>query len=91
MNLATSNERGVSTTTISAVNTFILSINTRVPSIVAIPVKLWVNPSKSPSENWSASAITLLTISPVECESKKLRGSLSILLRASFLISLTTL
>ena len=70
MKRATSKDNGVSTITISAVNISILSINTRVPNMVAIPVKLCVKPSKSPSENWSASAITLLTISPVECESK---------------------
>ena len=48
-----------------AVNTFNLTIKNNVPKIVAIPVKLCVKPNKSPSENWSASAITLLTISPV--------------------------
>ena len=74
-----------------AVNTFNLTIKNNVPKIVAIPVKLWAKPNKSPSENWSASAITLLTISPVGWASRKLRGRCSILLNASFLMSLTTL
>ena len=58
------NESGVIRTTTSVIHRLIESINARVPIIVIIPLKNWVKPIKRPSANWSASAITLDTISP---------------------------
>ena len=65
MNEAIINESGVTTTTTIVIHQLILNINMRVPRIVTTPVKNWVKPIKSPSANWSTSAITLDTISPL--------------------------
>ena len=62
----------------------------RVPKIVRIPVNSCVNPIKSPSENWSISAIRRLMISPWEWESMYLSGRLSTFANARTRISFTT-
>ena len=70
MNAATSRLTGVMSTTTRAMRIFVTSMNMSVPSIVSIPEKNWVNPSRSPSENCSTSDMILLTISPERCESR---------------------
>ena len=48
---ATRNETGVISTTTNVIVTLTDSIKQNVPTIVAIPVKSWVNPISSPSAN----------------------------------------
>ena len=69
-NLATKRESGVMRITTNAIFQSISSINTRVPAMVISPVKSCVNPMRSPSANWSTSAMMRLTVSPVGCRSK---------------------
>ena len=87
---ATRKDTGVISTTTNVIDTFTDSMNPKVPTMVATPVKSWVNPISSPSANWSTSAITRLTISPLEWLSIYLSGRISILRNASFLMSRTT-
>ena len=61
---ATKSESGVTHTTTSVIGILTVSIKPNVPSIVMTPVKSCVNPIRSPSANWSTSAITRLTTSP---------------------------
>jgi len=74
--LATKNDNGVTITTTSVIHTLRLNIKISVPSIVSTPVNACVNPIRSPSANWSASAITLLTTSPDGCPSIYFNGSI---------------
>ena len=90
MNLATTKDKGVTTTTVIAIGTLVINIKTSVINIVMIPENKDVLPNKSPSETESASAITRLTRSPCLCESIKESGSFSMTPSTSRLISLTT-
>ena len=85
------NESGVATTTTRVIQTLIESIKPSVPRMVTIPVKNWVKPIKRPSANWSTSAITRETISPVGWESRYDTGSVSIFVNALSLMSRITL
>ena len=51
INPATRKETGVMRTTTKVMPTFTDSINPKVPTMVATPVKNWVNPIRSPSAN----------------------------------------
>ena len=62
--LATNREIGVSKITITAIFTLMESINPMVPKMVSTPVNSWVNPIRSPSENWLTSDTIRLKISP---------------------------
>ena len=64
MNPATTKDNGVKNTTTAVIFTLTLNIKPNVPTIVTTPVNNWVKPIRSPSANWSTSAITRLTISP---------------------------
>ena len=90
MKLATNSDRGVITTTASAMSAFSLNMNTSVPSIVMTPVKSCVNPRSRPSANVSTSAMTRLTISPDGFESIYASGSIWSFANAALRISRTT-
>ena len=90
MNAATTSETGVTSSTTKVMVTLTESIKPRVPKMVMSPVNSWVKPIKSPSANWSTSAITRLTISPVGCPSRYLRGSFCRCRKASLRMSRTT-
>ena len=83
-------ESGVTKMTTSAIFQFIISMKASVPRIVMTPVKNCVKPIKSPSANWSASAIMRLTVSPWGWESRYFKGSEEIFEKASERRSLTT-
>ena len=91
INDATNSETGVIHTTTRAMIQLIEIIKQSVPTIVITPVKSCVNPIRSPSENWSTSAMILLTISPCVCESTYERGRLPSFSYAFVLTSFTTL
>ena len=57
-------ERGVRITTVRVIFQLIVSMNISVARIVTTPVKSCVKPMSRPSANWSASAMTRLTVSP---------------------------
>ena len=69
MKLAAKRERGVTSTTTSAIFQLMANMNASVPMMVMTPVKSWEKPMSSPSENWSASVMMRLTISPCAWES----------------------
>ena len=64
MNRATNSDSGVTPTTTSAINQLFRNMKPSVTSMVSAPVNSWVKPISNPSANWSASAITRLTVSP---------------------------
>ena len=86
---ATNSERGVTSTTTRAIETFIDSINSSVPTIVTMPVKSWVKPWSNPSDIKSISFTTLFIISPWGLLSIYLKGTSFILLKAVVRKSLT--
>ena len=90
MKLATNSETGVTRITTTAMAGLIVNMNISVPKIVRTPVNSWVKPMRSPSENWSMSAIRRLMISPWEWESMYFNGRLSIFANARTRISFTT-
>ena len=61
---AVKSDSGVRTTTASAMDGEIESMNPSVTATVTTPVKSCENPRTRPSENASASAVMRLTISP---------------------------
>ena len=91
MNDATKSDTGVIHTTTMAMIQLIDSMKHSVPTIVITPVNNCVNPIRSPSENWSTSAMILLTMSPCVCESTYESGRLPSFSYAFVLTSLTTL
>ena len=64
MNRATNSDSGVTPTTTSVISAFWVNMKASVNSIVSTPENSWVKPISRPSANWSASAITRLTVSP---------------------------
>ena len=64
MNRATNSDSGVTPTTTSVISALWVNMNASVNRIVSTPVNSWVKPISRPSANWSASAITRLTVSP---------------------------
>ena len=69
MKSATRKDRGLKTTTINVIQGLMPSMKMMVPTMVATPVKSWVKPRSSPSENWSISVMTRLNRSPEEWRS----------------------
>ena len=74
MKAATTRDTGVITTTTAVMTTLTLSMNTSVPTMVSTPLNSWVKPMSRPSANWSTSAMTRLTTSPVGWPSRYFRG-----------------
>ena len=64
MKEATKRDKGVATTTQTVMGRFRVSMKHSVPRMVRMPVKNWEKPMSRPSVNWSASAMTRLTVSP---------------------------
>ena len=87
---ATNRDTGVITTTTTVISTFTLSMKHKVPRMVITPVKSWVKPMSKPSANWSTSAMTRLTTSPVGWPSMYFKGRIWIFRKASFRMSRTT-
>ena len=75
MKEATNRDRGVSTKTSSATQTLAMSMNTKVPTMVTMPVNSWVKPWSRPSETWSMSLTTRLMKSPWAVWSMYRRGT----------------
>ena len=90
MKAATTRDTGVITTTTRVMTTLTLSMKHRVPRMVMTPVNSWVKPIKRPSANWSTSAMTRLTTSPVGRPSMYFKGSRWSLRKASLRMSRTT-
>ena len=64
MKRATNSDSGVTATTTRAIIAFCENMKASVINIVSTPENSWVKPISRPSANWSASAMTRLTISP---------------------------
>ena len=90
MKAATSRDTGVMTTTTAVMTTLTLSMKISVPRMVMTPENSWVKPMSRPSANWSTSAMTRLTTSPVGRESMYFRGRIWSLRKASLRMSRTT-
>ena len=90
MNAATTRETGVTSSTTKVMTPLTESMKPKVPKMVMTPVKSWVKPIKRPSANWSTSAMTRLTISPVGWPSRYPRGSSCRCRKASLRMSRTT-
>ena len=67
---AASRLSGVITTTAAAMTALTEHMKNRVPTMVRTPVNSCVKPISRPSANWSTSAMTRLTTSPVGCRSR---------------------
>ena len=90
MKFATKSESGVSSTTTNVMPTFTVSMKISVPRIVTAPVNSCVKPSSRPSANWSTSAMTRLTTSPVGWLSMYFSGRIVSLWKASLRMSRMT-